>query len=358
MYQICKGVEDVPDNLRADELPGMEERNANMNNEKAEAVEPVEDAGNEDEPILPEPEENADGEEASIMAESVEDAGSAVEPAEDAGNENEPITENVLGRWIRDDPRRQIRARHLLWLDSLQHEYPLPYHPYKIGVYVRYFNQTRYGNYLEKHIQQFTDDIALCKRWTLVDFYIDKGPSAPKMENSREWCRLLGDCFSGKIDLILTQKVSNISSDPDELSFIVRILAAQKHPVGIYFLSENIFTSASYYRQDMLDKGMFPPGFKPLPDDELDGPMIYEGDTRGRLTEGLERTENGTENGIENGTDDLEEKDTAEYVGGAENVKPDDSISTTGKEEITGAGIDPRTAAGARSKESTCRHEF
>lgn len=179
-------------------------------------------------------------------------------------------TENILRRHIKDDPQKKILAKHRIWLDSLQHEYPMPHHPFRIGVYIRYYNQTRHKNYIEKHIQQFTDDIALCKQWTLVGFYVDKGLSAPRMENSKEWCRLLEDCFSGKVDLIVTQKVSNVSSDADEITFIARILAAQKHPVGIYFISEDIFTLASYYRGDMNDRYMFPPNFKPLPDDEYD----------------------------------------------------------------------------------------
>ena len=187
-------------------------------------------------------------------------------------------TENVLRRHIVEDPRKKMLAKHRLWLDSLQHEYPMPYLPFKIGVYIRYYNQTRHKNYLEKHIAQFRDDIALCRNWTLVDFYVDKGMTAPRMENSKEWCRLLGDCFSGKVDLIVTQKVSNVSSDADEIAFVVRMLAAQKHPVGVYFISEDIYSLASYYRHDLRDLNMFPYGFEPLPDDELDIPMVYLGE--------------------------------------------------------------------------------
>ena len=207
-----------------------------------------------------------------------------------ADREIKPRTENIFRRHIVEDPRKKLLAKHRLWLDNLQHEYPMPYRPFKIGVYIRYYNQTKYSNYLEKHIQQFTDDIALCPLWTLVDFYIDRGMNAPRMENAKEWCRLLGDCFSGKVDLIVTQKVSNVSNDPDELAFIVRTLAAQKHPVGIYFISEDIYSLASYYRGDLFDRAMLPTGHKPLPDDELDIPMIYEGENH-RLIEAGDQDE-------------------------------------------------------------------
>lgn len=181
---------------------------------------------------------------------------------------------NVLRRHIKEDPLKEKLAKHRLWMNSMPHEYPMPYTPYKIGVYIRYYNQTRYENYLEKHIQQYMDDIALCPKWTLVDFYVDQGQSAPRMECSKEWCRLLEDCLNGKVDLIVTQKVSNVSSDWHEMAFIARILAAQEHPVGIYFISEDLFTLASYYQADLRDEDLLPAGWQTLPRDELDEPML------------------------------------------------------------------------------------
>ena len=183
--------------------------------------------------------------------------------------------QNVFRRDIvEDDPKKKLIARHKLWMASLQHEYPMPDVPFKIGVYIRYYNQTKHENYIEKHKEKFADDIALCPRWTLVDFYIDNGMRAPRMENAKEWCRLLGDCFTGKVDLIVTQRVRNVSNEPDEIGFVARILAAQQHPVGIYFISEDIYTLASYYRQDLHDLEYFPEGWQLLPDDEMDVPMI------------------------------------------------------------------------------------
>ena len=78
------------------------------------------------------------------------------------------------------------------------------------------------------------------------------------MENAPELRRLLDDCFSGKVDLIITQKVSNVSRKPEEVTFVSRILATQKHPIGIYFISEDIFTLATYYLDDMKDTGFLP----------------------------------------------------------------------------------------------------
>lgn len=205
----------------------------------------------------------------------------------------ETETKNVFRRYVKYDPRRKMLARHKLWLETIQHEYPMPYVPYKIGVYIRYYNQTKHDNYIEKHIAQFTDDIALCPNWTLVDFYIDNGMNAPRMENSKEWCRLLDDCLAGKIDLIVTQKVSNVSSDPDELAFLAKLLAKQKHPIGIYFISEDIFTLASYYRVDYNDADMLPFGCASLTDDELDRMLLGYNE--------LNISDNGTNDTTQNG---------------------------------------------------------
>ena len=46
------------------------------------------------------------------------------------------------------------------------------------------------------------------------------------------------------------------------------MLAKCKPPVGIYFISEDIFTLASYYTDDRRDEFFYPyPEWKLLPDD-------------------------------------------------------------------------------------------
>lgn len=34
---------------------------------------------------------------------------------------------NVLRRHIKDNPKKAALARHRMWLDSIPHEYPMPY---------------------------------------------------------------------------------------------------------------------------------------------------------------------------------------------------------------------------------------
>lgn len=183
---------------------------------------------------------------------------------------------NVFRPEPKSDGHQDLLARHRQWLNNLQKEYPQPRTSYRIGVYIRFFNQTKYENYLDYHKQDFRDTIALCPLWTLVDFYVDNGSVAPKMGSSPEWIRLLDDCFSGKVDLIVTQKVKNISRNPEEIAMIARLLAAQEKPVGIYFISEDIFTLASYYMKDLHETQFLPKDWSILPNDKAEMQRLPE----------------------------------------------------------------------------------
>ena len=168
-------------------------------------------------------------------------------------------------------------VEHKAWLKSIRHEQPSPKHHYRVGIYIRYFNQTKHDNYLDYHIRQYQDTMALLPNWDLVDFYIDEGATAPNMESAKEWSRLLQDCFDGKVNLIITQKVSNVSKKDYEIAFVARTLAALENPVGIYFVSEDIFTLASYYQNDLRDTDFFPDeDWKILPDDDSDMKFLPE----------------------------------------------------------------------------------
>ena len=189
-----------------------------------------------------------------------------IKKSEDADLEVMPSFDFVLEKEA--EQQTQV-AEHRAWLKSIKHERPLPKHHYKVAVYIRYFNQTKHEDYLSYHKQQFLDTIGLCPNWEFLGFYIDEGGTAPNMENAKEWTRLLQDCFDGKVDLIITQKVSNVSKKQSEITFCARILAA--HQVGIYFISEDIFTLASYYQEDLKDHFFYPsPDWQLLPDDDLE----------------------------------------------------------------------------------------
>lgn len=174
-----------------------------------------------------------------------------------------------------DSEKAKKVAAHRQWLRNIRHEKPSTRFPFKVGIYIRYFNQTKYEDYLNNHIKQFQHTMALCPNWTLVDFYIDEGGVAPHMETAPEWSRLLQDCFDGKVDLIITQKISNVSRDTNEVTLCSRLLASQTPPIGIYFISEDLFTLASYYMNDLHDTEFFPgEDWQILPDDPQEKRML------------------------------------------------------------------------------------
>ena len=171
-----------------------------------------------------------------------------------------------------------LRSPRKTLLNNLRGERPNPQQHYRVGIYIRYFNQTKYVDYLDYHVKQYQDTMALCPNWELIDFYIDEGSAAPNMESAPEWCRLLQDCFRGKVNLIITQKVSNVSKKDYEITFLARILAALEKPVGIYFVSEDIFTMASCYQDTLHDWGMFPDHWSVLPDNISEESLLLAGE--------------------------------------------------------------------------------
>lgn len=181
--------------------------------------------------------------------------------------------------WLSDEQseRNALLAEHRAWLRGIRRERPHPENHHRVAVYIRYFNQTRYEDYLSAHKKQFLDTLSLCPNWEFIGFYIDEGSTAPNMESSSEWARLLQDCFDEKVDLIITQKASNVSKKLTELSFCARLMAALPKPVGIYFVSEDIYTLASYYREDLHDPYFLPgPDWKILSEDDARREMLHD----------------------------------------------------------------------------------
>ncbi len=191
---------------------------------------------------------------------------------------DEPDVNSQLSLIFSQDSFQEDRiAEHRARLRSMRLERPNPATHYRIGIYIRFYNQTKYDNYLFHHKKQFMDTMALCPNWELIDFYVDEGPTAPHMENAPEWSRLIQDCFDGKIDLIITQKVSNVTRKISEITLLSRLLAAKEPPVGIYFVSEDIFTLASYYQEDLRDVFFLPgPEVIAIPDDEKGECLPYD----------------------------------------------------------------------------------
>lgn len=74
-----------------------------------------------------------------------------------------------------NNERAQEIALHKIWLQTIRRERPSTEKRFKIGAYIRYFNQTKYSDYLSYHKKQFQETIGLCPAWELVGFYWAEG---------------------------------------------------------------------------------------------------------------------------------------------------------------------------------------
>ncbi len=162
--------------------------------------------------------------------------------------------------------REKLLSQHLAWLDTVEHEFPDPRKQLRIAVYIRFYNSTRHPDFLEHTKRHYEYIISQCPNWSLVDFYVDMGASVPRITHSKELMRMLNDCDDGKIDVIVTKRMNKMSKDPMEITLLARYLATKTPPVGIYFESDDVFTTASYYMEDMRDTQFLPEGWKVLSD--------------------------------------------------------------------------------------------
>ena len=78
--------------------------------------------------------------------------------------------------------------------------------------------------------------------WKLVRIYADEGISGTSLKHRDDFIRMIKDCETGQIDLIVTKSVSRFSRNILDCIGEVRKLAALPHPVGVFFETENIYT--------------------------------------------------------------------------------------------------------------------
>lgn len=92
----------------------------------------------------------------------------------------------------------------------------------------------------KSHYERLTAAIG---NWELTDYYYEKGISGTKKETRPELMRMLHDCETGRIDLILTKSISRFARNTTDCLELVRKLNALG--ISIYFEKENINTGDS-----------------------------------------------------------------------------------------------------------------
>ena len=78
--------------------------------------------------------------------------------------------------------------------------------------------------------------------WKLVGIYADEGISGTSLQHRDEFNRMIEDCKSGKIDLIVTKSVSRFARNIVDCIAKVRELANMVPRVGVFFETEHIYT--------------------------------------------------------------------------------------------------------------------
>lgn len=159
------------------------------------------------------------------------------------------MTRDLHRNFAEQSIQKSERSSNRALLNGLRGERPNPKQHYKVGIYIRYFNQTKYADYLDYHVKQYQDTMALCPNWELIDFYIDEGATAPNMESAPEWCRLLQDCFRGNVNLIITQKgIQRFQKG-------LRDHIPCKNPRGVRETSWHLFCIRGYFHDGFLLSG-------------------------------------------------------------------------------------------------------
>ena len=113
----------------------------------------------------------------------------------------------------------------------------------RVAVYARVStddpNQTSSYELQKNH---YEDLVNRRPNWELVDIYADEGISGTSLAHRDNFLRMIADCQSGKIDLIVTKSVSRFARNIIDCIGYVRQLKAAEPPIGVFFETENIFT--------------------------------------------------------------------------------------------------------------------
>ena len=113
----------------------------------------------------------------------------------------------------------------------------------RVGVYVRVStDDPRQTTSYELQKKYYEDFVVRHPNWTLVKIYADEGISGTSLRHRTEFNNMITDCKAGKIDMIICKNVSRFARNVTDCIGIVRDLAALKHPVGVFFESECIFS--------------------------------------------------------------------------------------------------------------------
>ncbi|MDT2768179.1 recombinase family protein [Globicatella sulfidifaciens] len=130
-----------------------------------------------------------------------------------------------------------IPARKKIQEGALDKEHP----KLRVAAYCRVSTESeeQTGSF-ETQVSHYTNYINKNPDWRLVDIYADEGISGTNTKNRREFNRMIDECLTGNIDLIITKSISRFARNTLDCLKYIRQLKAKN--VAVYFEKENINT--------------------------------------------------------------------------------------------------------------------
>ena len=111
----------------------------------------------------------------------------------------------------------------------------------RVAVYVRVSTgQEAQMNSFAAQKDYYEKKIRDNKEWTLAGIYADEAKTGTAYLNRAEFMRMMDDCKTGKIDMIITKSVSRFARNTVDALNNIRKLKEQN--IGVLFERENIWT--------------------------------------------------------------------------------------------------------------------
>lgn len=95
----------------------------------------------------------------------------------------------------------------------------------------------------EAQVKYYTDKIAANPKWSFAGIFADQGKPATSTKERDSFNDMLADCYTGKIDMILTKSISRFARNTVDFLRIIREL--KERQIRIVFEKENIDTMDS-----------------------------------------------------------------------------------------------------------------
>jgi len=116
-------------------------------------------------------------------------------------------------------------------------------HKIRAAVYTRVStDSTQQEGSLILQREYFENQIKNNPEYDFAGIYEDDGITATSVEKRKGFLKMMEDCKSGKIDLILTKSISRFARNLGDLLYYVNMLNSLKPPVEIRFESDRIST--------------------------------------------------------------------------------------------------------------------